>query len=112
MLKDVIASDVSDVFLDFEDFADMHTFSNVERSNKVTCLMVKEGDISKEVLARINERYDGFYGDIVTIHVKTESLPEVPVQDQKVRFDDKLYNVELSEEDMGMTTLTLVAVRA
>lgn len=112
MLKDIIATDVSDVFLDFEEFADFHIFSNAERSNQVSCLIVKEGNISKEVLARINERYDGFYGDIVTIHARTNDLPEVPVQDQKVRFDDSLYNVELSEEDMGMTTLTLVAVRA
>ena len=43
------------------------------------------------------------------VNVKTEDLPEVPVEGQSFYVDDKLYMVESSANDMGMLTIQLVA---
>lgn len=43
------------------------------------------------------------------MNVKTEDLPEVPVEGQTFYVDDKLYMVESSANDMGMLTIQLVA---
>ncbi len=107
-LKNVFQNDLKEVFFDFEEFADFHTIGDFNKK----ILMVKEGDISKANKEKLNAKYEGYYGLAVTIHARTSDLPEIYVEDTKVRFDGEIYEVAISEEDMGITTITLVSLNA
>ncbi|MDL2280328.1 hypothetical protein LJC10_00545 [Selenomonadales bacterium OttesenSCG-928-I06] len=112
MLRDILFDDVDEVLMVFEDFADKHTFSDLEREKKVTCLAIKEGNISRDLYIRLNAKYDGLFGETITVHVRTKDMFDVPVEDQRIRFDDAVYTVASSENDKGLLTLILTQLTA
>ena len=104
--KDMVAADRDAVFLNLEEFAETHNLNGT----KCNCILQDES-VVEEVLTndRYAQSYGGLYGSRKLVNVKTEDLPEVPVEGQSFYVDDKLYMVESSANDMGMLTIQLVA---
>ena len=104
--KDLVASDNSNVFLNMAEFAETHDLNGTE----CTCILQDESVVEEVLTAdRFSQSYGGLYGSRILVNVKTEDLPEVPVEGQTFYVDDKLYMVESSANDMGMLTIQLVA---
>ena len=109
-LKDVISDDIEAVFFDFDEFADLHTIGGIDNA-PVEISIIKEEDISRETLDKLNAKYNGYYHLAVNIHAKTKDLPEVYVENAKIRFDSELFEVAFSSDDKGITSMTIVSVR-
>lgn len=104
--KDMVAADRDAVFLNLDEFADVHNLNGKE----CNCILQDES-VAEEVLTadRFSQTYSGLYGSRLLVNVKTEDLPEIPVEGQTFYVDNKLYMVESSANDMGMLTIQLVA---
>ncbi len=104
--KDMVAADRDNVFLNLDEYAEEHNLNG----SVCTCILQDES-VVEEVLTNDTyaQSYNGLYGSRLLVNVKTEDLPEVPVEGQSFYVDNKLYMVESSANDMGMLTIQLVA---
>ncbi len=105
-LKDQIEKDNEAVFLDMDDFGEMHEL------NGDSCKCILQGDsVVQELSIGAGERntYPIVYGADLTVNVQTKDLYEVPVYGQTFKVDDTCYLVDSVKEDMGMLTIGLVA---
>lgn len=98
-LHDQITGDDLNVFLDPEDFAEIHNVNGTE------CMAILQ-KISAEDLS--GTHYE-VYRDLMMVNCKVEDLPEIPRYGQTFRVDGKLYIVDSCSEDMGMLTIKLEA---
>ena len=104
--KEQVASDNSNVFLNMAEFAETHDLNGTE----CDCILQDESVVNGlSVGDGITQTYPGLYGSRLLVNVKTDDLPEVPVNGQTFTVDDKLYLVESCANDMGMLTIQLVA---
>lgn len=98
-LHEQIAGADLGVFLDLDDFAEIHDV------NGVKCRAVLQ-EISAEDLS--GTHYE-VYRDLMQVHCRARDLPEIPRYGQTFRLDGKLYLVDSCAEDMGMLTIRLEA---
>lgn len=91
------------VFLDLEDFADIHDV------NGVKCRAVVQDISIADDLTGGSGVHLGLYGTLLEVNCSTRDLPEIPVYGQTFRVDGKLYVVESVTEAMGMLTIKLEA---
>lgn len=103
--KDVVAADNGQVFINGDEFADIHTINGVD----VLCIM--EGLTTEEMLTKANATpsYDGINSTTRILHVKTENMPERVVYGNAIEVDGEMYRVGDVVEDMGISTITLEA---
>lgn len=105
--KEQIEKDNEEVFLNLEEFGDIH------RLNGMECPCILQGDSVQQTLSignGINKTYPSIYGADITVNVRSVDLgDEVPVYGQLFEVDDDQYLVESVKEDMGMLTIGLVA---
>lgn len=104
--KDMVAADRDKVFLNLDEYAEEHNLNGTD----CNCILQDES-VAEELQTADNfsQTYAGLYGSRILVNVKTEDLPEVPVEGQSFYVDNKLYLVESSANDMGMLTIQLVA---
>jgi hypothetical protein len=100
--KDQMAADISAVFLNTDEFADMHDIDGQSLASVV------DNDVLKNH-SRQSERYDGIYKAEVTVCVKKSDLGYRPVTGQSMRLDGELYLVADCDEADGMLTIVLEA---
>lgn len=98
-LHDQITGEYLDVFLDLDDFAEIHDVDGT------TCRAVCQ-EISAEDMS--GTHYE-LYRSLIQVHCRAKDLPEIPVSGQTFTMDGKLYLVDSCDEDMGMLTIKLEA---
>ena len=104
--KEQLELDNADVFLNLNEFADVHDLNGKE------CECVLEGDTLQQSLSigsGINKTYPTIYGADLTVYVQKKSLEETPAYGQTFTVDGDMYLVDSVKEDMGMTIIRLVA---
>ena len=107
--KEMVAADISAVFLNPAEFGERHDLNGTE------CICVVSGDTTEGRNASLpggQRTPDGLHGDYLTVCVRTSDLPSVPKQGTNFRVDGKRYTVDNCTEDMGMLTMKLGAFRA
>lgn len=94
-LKDLIQSDIKNVFFNPDEFADWHDIDG----KRLLCVI--DDQIIRERDGGQRSQIDGLYLDEVTLFVKQSDLPKKPVRAQPMRLDGKLYVVsKVSGTDM------------
>lgn len=105
--KEQIEKDNEEVFLNLEEFGDIH------RLNGMECSCILQGDTIQQALSigdGISKTYPTIYGADLTVNVKASDLEEeTPVYGQLFKVDEEIYIVQSVKEDMGMLTIGLVA---
>jgi hypothetical protein len=101
-LKTQIAADMA-IFLNTDDFADMH---NVD-GNQVAAVI--DEDIIKQRSNRQSGNFDGVFRGEVMLYVKAADLPRRPVRGQAIRLDGRLMLVDDCAESDGMLEISLEA---
>lgn len=104
--KDIIASDVLDVFLNLEEFADLHELNGKQMPVQVDA----NEQIERE--KRVNQHMDGIYVNQKLIYVPASSFGKLPKQGSVLNFDGKMYKVADAIEEDGIYSITLEANRA
>jgi hypothetical protein len=104
--KDVIASDVHDVFLNVEEFSDMHVVNGTE--------MAVQEDSNEQIERekRMNQHMDGAFLNQKLIYVAASGYGPLPKQGSMVVYDGKRYKVADAIEEDGVYSITLEATRA
>lgn len=104
--KEQLASDI-DVFLNLDEFAEIHNLNGTE------CPVVATDDSTRaHTKAAGGPRLmDGLHGDSVRLQVRTADLPAIPVQGNNFKYDGKLYKVVSCTNNMGMLNISLMAHR-
>lgn len=105
-LHDQLPEDLS-VFLDTEDFGEMHDL------NDTVCPAVVQEISAEEELTTggytQRNAHLGLYGTVLQVHCRERDLPEVPAYGQAFYLDEKLYLVVSCERNAGMLTIKLEA---
>jgi len=96
--KDQVNADL-DVFLNLDEFGELHTVDGMQLS------VVVDNDKLKERQAKAQYGYEG---DLL-FYVAKAFYGDLPAVGQIVRFDGEIYRVSDAQEDMGMYFITLVA---
>ena len=93
LLKDEIERDIAGVFLSEDDFGEKHTINDKE----VVCFYAADTTLPLAGAYRLGITDSG--GEI---YVKTSDLGYVPQPADALLYDDKLYTVDDTQEDMGL----------
>lgn len=103
--KDTIKNDIKEVFLNSEEFSDVHTF-------------VIDGDLiqisaqvdANELIKRENGKYsDGFYKQQFIVYVSSNEFGAKPKQGAEIKMDGKKYIVIEVADEYGVYSMTLEA---
>ncbi|SDD89603.1 hypothetical protein [Sporomusa acidovorans] len=105
-LKDVMATDINDVFLDHDEFATYHDING----KQILCVI--DEDISKQRNNRQSDTYDGLYQRELTLFVSEVDIGYRPERDQKMTVDGEWYKVLNCGAGGGMLEIDLGANRA
>lgn len=103
--KEMVAADVSAVFLNPAEFGERHDLNGTE------CICVVDGMTAREGFQQ-SEKYKGY--DVVrgatnVVHVKKADLGEMPVEGEVFKLDGEIHYVHSCAENMGMLSIYLRA---
>lgn len=97
--KEQLALD-NKVFLNLDEFADLHTFDGKE----VTCIVDDDYVDQQNVKAGL-----GTVAGIKCIHLSLSELPGKPVADAIISFDGKNYTIQKVINNEGILTITMLS---
>lgn len=104
--KDTVAADIDRVFLNLEEFAEVHDLNGTE----CNCIVQ---DVSSAHGLSVGDGYVQshpiLYGNSKLVNCKKSDLPEAPVNDQIFYLDGKMYLVDHCDDDEGVLSIYLVA---
>lgn len=103
--KEMVAADVSAVFLNPAEFGERHDLNGTE------CICVVDGMTAREGFQQ-SEKYKGYdvvHGATNVVHVKKTDLGELPVEGEVFKLDGEIHYVHSCAEDTGMLTICLRA---
>ena len=104
--KDMVAADISAVFLNPDEFGETH----ILEGRKCTCVVSGWATDDRKAAIQGGKRTpDGLHGDFITVCVAASDLDKVPVEGTPFRMDGKRYKVDKCTNDMGMLTIELGA---
>ena len=110
--KDLIREDVKNVFMNPEEFSDLHTLNGVE----VPVQIDNNEQIERE--KRFNKNMDGIYVNQKLIYVSAEDYKKapgragLPKQGPTRSLDGRVYRVADAIDESGIYSITLEANRA
>lgn len=101
--KEMVAADVSTVFLNPAEFGERHDLNGTE------CVCVVEGMTAREGFQQ-SEKYEGYdvvHGATNVVHVKKADIGEMPVEGEVFKLDGEIHYVHSCAENMGMLSICL-----
>ena len=103
--KEMVAKDLTDVFINADEFADEHDL------NGTVCQAVVQSPTSQErfITGRYYDEYNGISGVEVMVHCRKADMPETPVEGQVFALDGTPFFVNSVADDMGMLSIELHA---
>lgn len=104
--KDIIKSDVHDVFMNPDEFSEMHAVNGVRMPVQID----SNEQIERE--KRINQSMDGIYINQKLIYVAASDFGPLPKQGTILSLDTKIYKVADAIAEDGIYSITLEANRA
>ena len=104
--KELIESDVHNVFLNTEEFSDMHVING----KKLACQVDTFEQIERE--KRFRNHIDGMYAQELLIYVSSTTYGPIPKRGSLIVLDNKRYTVNDAVEEDGVYSITIEANRA
>ena len=103
--KDMIAADVKGVFLNVDEFSDIHVVNGKEMPAQVDT----NEQIERE--KRMNQNADGVYLNQKLIYVAASDFGELPRQGSILKLDKETYRVSDAIDEDGIYSITIEANR-
>lgn len=101
--KEILESDVHDVFMNNDEFSDMHMVNGKEMAVQID----SNEQIERE--KRMNQHMDGIYKNQKLIYVAASDFGSLPAQGSKLTLDGKLYKVSDAISEAGIYSITIEA---
>ena len=108
--KEQIKSDITAVFMNFDEFAEMHTVNKVE----MLCIVDSLEMIDREKRYQYKRSLyaDGVYLKELLIYVRAEDFGPLPATGRSITFDGKIYIISDASDEDGIYSLCLEANKA
>ena len=101
--KDMVAEDISGVFLNLEEFGDKHTIGKKE----TICVIDEERFQNKQKNRTKSLENDGLFIEGMTLFIEKSFFKYPPHSGEKILVDGVRYLVEETKEDMGLLEIDL-----
>ena len=101
--KDMVAEDISGVFLNLEEFGDKHTIGKKE----TICIIDEERFQNKQRNKAKSLENDGLFIEGMTLFIEKSFFKFPPHSGEKILVDWVRYLVEETKEDMGLLEIDL-----
>ncbi len=101
--KETIAADVHDVFMNTDEFSDIHTVNGARMAVQID----SNEQIERE--KRMDQHMDGIYKNQQLIYVAASEFGSLPAQGSKLTLDGKLYKVSDAVSEAGIYSITIEA---
>lgn len=101
--KEAIAADVHDVFMNADEFSDMHMVNGVRMPVQID----SNEQIERE--KRMNQHMDGIYKNQKLIYVAASDFGNLPAQGSKLILDGKMHTVSDAVSEAGIYSITIEA---
>lgn len=95
LFKRCVEHDVTNVFLNLDEFADWHTIDDV----RLRCIVDK--DMTEAYSNAQSDPIEGVFHNTVTLYVRAMDM-ERPVEGELLRLDGSLHLVESVSDEMGV----------
>lgn len=107
--KEQIANDVAAVFMNIDEFGEMHTIND----KKMLCIVDNNEMIDREKRYRYKRSLyaDGVYMKEILIFVKARDFGPLPAVGRSITFDKKVYIISDAIDEDGIYSLCLEANR-
>lgn len=105
--KDQIGKDITSVFLNKDEFAEIHTIDN-----KPMTVQVDESEALERQMREIKPNTEGVYAKQKLIYVSEKEFGDLPYIGRMLKFDGKMYRVVDAVSEAGIHSITLEANRA
>ena len=102
--KDCLAADISNTFLNTQEFADTHLINGKEMA-----VQVDENELLERDKARVGTNLNGLYRSRRLIYVAKSEYGKRPAIDTQVNFDGRFYKITDCAEEGGVLAITLEA---
>ena len=103
--KEILESDVHEVFMNPDEFCDMH----IVNGKKMAVQIDSNEQIERE--KRMNQHMDGIYRNQKLMYVAASDFGSLPAQGSKITLDGKLYVVSGAVSESGIYSITIEANR-
>lgn len=104
--KEIIARDVAEVFLNTEEFSDVHLVNGKEMAVQID----SNEQIERE--KRMNQNVDGIFKNEKLIYVSAAEFGPLPKQGSILNLDGRIYRVDDAIHEDGVYSITIGANRA
>lgn len=101
--KDAIEQDVTNVFLNPDEFAKTYNLNG----NDVCCMV--DTDLVSGIAQTLENPAFGIFHNAVTIYVKTADMERKPVEGELLYLDDKMFYVRKVNIETGMYVIVVEA---
>lgn len=102
--KEQLQSDIDDVFLNADEFAEVHNLNGVTAVAVVQQVVVTDDLLTTDKSGAAY--HDGLYAEGALINVKKSALPKVPAVGSSFRLDGRYGYVAKVSDDEGLLTIT------
>ena len=104
--KEIIAEDVHRVFLNVDEFSDMHNINGTDMPAQIDT----NEQIERE--KRMNQSADGVYLNQKLVYVAASDFGPMPKQGSVLKLDGRTYRVADAVDEYGVYSITIEANRA
>ena len=105
--KDLVAADISAVFLNDQEFAGTHTIDG-----KPMAVVVDENELLERDKSKMGAQTEGTYKARRLVYVAKADFGPRPAQGAMLTLDGKAYKVKSCTEEAGVLAIELEAVRS
>ena len=109
--KDTIKNDIKEVFLNSDEFSDLHTFVIDNDVIKINAQVDSNELIKRDTQSERNKYADGFYKNQVIVYVNSEEFGKKPKQGAEIKMDGKKFIVIEVADEYGIYSITLETKR-
>lgn len=103
--KDILQSDVREVFMNADEFCEIHTVNGKEMPVQID----SNEQIERE--KRMNQHVDGVYRNQKLMYVAASDFGRLPAQGSAITLDGKQYKVADAVSEEGIYSITIEANR-
>ena len=101
--KDMLAEDLTNVFINADEFADEHEING----ETILCVVQSPTEQEKFLQGLDYRGFEGVRGQTLVVHVKKELFGEVPAEGEVISLDGEPMLVDSCVDDMGLLSITL-----
>jgi len=106
VFSDTLTSDLASVFLNFDEFAELH---QINSTSGVVCIL--DAPTNEPMVKKGYSRYEGYGKSTVTLFIRESDLPGSVLSHKLISVDKADYRILDSISNVGLYELTLEAVK-